>query len=418
MRRKLFFACAAAFAVAACSPAVTEDASQAPHSPDTNETSSETATPTPTPTSVPSQMSIVAGGDILLHLSVNEFARTSSGYDYTPLFAGITPWISGADLALCNLEVPIVPEGEKPSNYPMFGSPPDIAASLKTIGWDGCSLATNHSMDRGVAGVTSTLATFDSVGLGHAGTARSQEEADSLTYYTLSSGGRDVTIAHLSATTLTNGIPIPSTAPYSWNVVGSLGLRSVDDLIADARRARTQGADLVVLSMHWGTEYVSQPIEEQETIAERLAASGTVDLVLGNHSHVPEPVAKLPGGPDNAGMWVVWSMGNMISGQTIENHGYRVTTGLLTTATVDVPAEGPAHVSNLEWSAVTQDTRTDHLFMLSELMADGTGTGMTLTPAQIQARADATYPVMTADGSVERTEAPVGQSTLVSVTRK
>ena len=91
--------------------------------------------------------------------------------------------------------------------------------------------------------------------------------------------------------------------------MGDLGLRSVDDIIEDARAAREAGADLVVVSMHWGTEYVSEPIEEQTVIADQLATSGEVDLVLGNHSHVPEPVQKIDGGPNGAGMWVVWSMG-------------------------------------------------------------------------------------------------------------
>ena len=74
-------------------------------------------------------------------------------------------------------------------------------------------------------------------------------------------------LAHLSASTLTNGIPLPTDAEWSWNVVGDLGQRSVDDLIDDAAAAREAGADLVVVSMHWGTEYVSEPIEEQTEIA-------------------------------------------------------------------------------------------------------------------------------------------------------
>lgn len=199
---------------------------------------------------------------------------------------------------------------------------------------------------------------------------------------------------------------------------GEFGLRSVDDIIADATRARAAGADLVVLSMHWGTEYVSEPIEEQTTIANQLAASGAVDLVFGNHSHVPEPVTRLDGGPDGQSMWVVWSMGNMISGQTIESHGYRVLAGLMTTATVEVPAQGPAHVTNLEWTTVTQDDRTDHLFILNDLMEGAQLPGMSLSPTEIQARADVTYPVMTADGSVERTVPPTPQSTLISAERK
>ena len=414
---RILAAAAAALALAACSPSsVGEDPSQDPTQPEGS--ASNSASPHPTTTATPSTLSILSGGDILLHLSVNEAARVGDTLDYTTLFSAIQPWIDGADLSLCALEVPIVPPGEEPSNYPNFGAPPEIASSLKAMGWDGCALATNHSMDRGFAGVVSTADTLDAAGLGHHGTARTAEEAEQIQYYTLESGGREVKVAHLSASTLTNGIPLRQEEPWSWNVVGELGLRSVDDLIADAQRARDEGADLVVVSMHWGTEYVSEPIEEQTTIADQLAASGAVDLVFGNHSHVPEPVTRLEGGPDGQGMWVAWSMGNMISGQTIENHGYRVVTGLMTTATVEVPAEGPAHVTNLEWTAVAQDDRTDHLFILNDLLQGAEFPGLSLSPGEIQSRADATYPVMTADGSTERTVAPTPQSTLVGIEKK
>lgn len=407
---------AATVLLAACSP--TADQSEPTDPTASASASSPSPTPEPTSTAEPSQLTILSGGDILLHLSVNYYAQQASGgeLDYTPLFEQLQPWIDGADLALCGLEVPVVPPGEEPSNYPAFGSPPEIATSLKEVGWDGCATATNHSMDRGFPGVESTLDTLDDAGLGHHGTARTEEEAGQTQYYTLESGGRDVTIAHLSATTLTNGIPLPSGAEWSWNVVGDLGMRSVDDLIEDAQEAREAGADLVVVSMHWGTEYVSDPVEEQTEIADQLAESGQVDVVFGNHSHVPEPVAKIDGGPNDDGMWVVWSQGNMISGQTVESHGYGVMTGLMTTATVDVPAEGPASVSDLEWTAVTQDDRTYHLYPLHELEEGYTDSGMSLSEAEIQARADAIYPVM--DDYPQRTEPPTSESKLVDQTRE
>jgi len=187
----------------------------------------------------------------------------------------------------------------------------------------------------------------------------------------------------------------------------------VGDLVGDARRARRQGADIVVVSMHWGTEYVSQPTAEQTAVGDQLAKSGQIDLVFGNHSHVPEPVAKLAGGPGGRGMWVVWSMGNTISGQTVQNHGYRVMAGLMTTATVDVPAKGSARVSNLEWTAIAQDERTDRVFQLSRLTSGERPASMTLSPAEIASRAKATYPVMGADGSKERVTPPTPRAQLI-----
>ena len=411
-RMKTTRALAAAALFVAASACAGGRGADPPRSPTTRTASPAPTTATGAPQAA-SSFTIVSGGDILLHMSVNQAARAGSGYDYTQLLAGIRPWIEGADLALCALEVPIVPPGEKPSNYPAFGSPPQIADSLKALGWDGCALATNHSMDRGFPGVVSTVDNFDRVGLGRHGTARTGEESTRIQYYKVRSGGRDVVVAHLSATTLTNGIPLPKGAEWSWNVVGSLGRRSVGDLVEDARRARRQGADIVVVSMHWGTEYVSQPTAEQTAVGDQLAKSGQIDLVFGNHSHVPEPVAKLAGGPGGRGMWVVWSMGNTISGQTVQNHGYRVMAGLMTTATVDVPAKGPTRVSNLEWTAIAQDERTDRVFQLSRLTSGERPASMTLSPAEIASRAKATYPVMGADGSKERVTPPTPRAQLI-----
>lgn len=416
-------ATAALLVMSSCASSASNDASSSNASSETaaTESTESTATPEPTPTEEPepTTIHIAAGGDVLLHLSVNEAAKRSAGgkLDYTKLTKNIEPYIKGADLSICGLEIPVAPPGTQPSNYPAFGAPKEIAASLKKMGWDGCATATNHSMDRGFAGVESTLDALDEAGLGHHGTARSEDEADQTQFYTLKVGDRDLKVAHLSASTLTNGIHIPEEQPWSWNVVGKLGNRTVDDLIEDAKEAREDGADLVVASMHWGTEYVSDPVPEQTQIADQMAESGQFDLVFGNHSHVPEPITKLDGGPQGNGMWVVWSMGNMVSGQSsVAQRDPRVTSGLLTTAAVEVPAEGAPKVTNLEWTAVTQDMNSDYVYSMRELEKGYTDAGMGISAAELKRRADVTYPVM--KGADERTEAPEPASKLVDQSRE
>jgi poly-gamma-glutamate synthesis protein (capsule biosynthesis protein) len=382
--------------------------------------SSASATPTqPTKEAKPTTIHIVSSGDMLFHLSLNEAAKRASGgqLDYSPLVKDIQPYIKGADLGICALEVPVAPPGEAMTNYPTFGTSKEIAPSLKKMGWDGCATATNHTMDRGFPGVKATLDALDSAGLGHAGTARTAKEADQTQYYTLKVGERKVKVASLAATTLTNGMPIPEQQPWSWNVVGKLGHRSIDDVIADAKHARQQGADLVVLSMHWGTEYVSQPIPEQKKIAAKLAKSGQFDLVFGDHSHVPEPVAKLDGGPENNGMWLVWSMGNTISGQgSVAVNDPRVASGLLMTASVQVPAQGRPKVTKLDWMAMAEDMTTEHVYPLRKLEKGYKDQWMTMSPAEIKRRGEVTYPVM--KGGAERTAPPQPASELVGQERK
>lgn len=418
-RIRMAAALAASLLLASCSSAVSEADGDEPASPEPSETG--TSAPGTAQTEEPAEeespsgepiaeLTIVSGGDILLHPSIYETARVGDDtFDFTYQYEHIEPWISGADLAICSLEVPIAPEGTAYSGYPTFGAPADLIPSLKEVGWDGCSTATNHTMDRGFDGVVRTNSVLEENGMGFHGGARTEEESKQAQFYDLEVEGRTVTVAHISATTLTNGIPIRTEQPWSWFVIGELGPYDTVDVIDMAADARDQGADLVVVSMHWGTEYVSEPIEEQLTIADELAASGQVDLVYGNHSHVPEPIAELDGGPRGEGMWVAWSMGNLISGQTIANHGHRVTTGYLGTATVGVPAEGPASVTALDWTVVTQDAPgANRLYVLNEVMAVHPA-ALTLGPAELQARADVTYPVMEASDRPERTDPPTQQ---------
>lgn len=355
------------------SPAPTE-MPEPPSAPTPSETPSSSPEPEPSPTGPPppepSTITLVAAGDVLPHATVLRRAGEAAaeqglpGWDFSPLWAPLDPWVSGADLALCHLEVPLIPDGDEPSGYPMFGSPISLAQDLADAGWDGCSTASNHSVDRAWTGLTTTLDAFDAAGLGHVGTARTAQEAEAAQVYVVERGGRTVTIAQLSATYGTNGLPIPSDAPWSVQLIDA------DQLIAQATAAREAGADLVVASIHWGTEYADAPDASQRQLAQRLANSGVVDLVIGHHPHVPQPFELVPGGPDGEGMWVAYSLGNYISNQDRECCRPQTGTGLLLTATIDVPAQGPAHVTGLEWTAVPGD-RVGHqrIYALPDLEA-------------------------------------------------
>lgn len=333
----------------------TDVARPAPPDPGTpDRLADEPEDPTP-PTRPTVEVTVVAAGDVLLHSPVNRSARTEDGgYDFTPLLAPLRPWVAGADLALCHLEVPVAPAGTPPSGYPLFGAPAEIARDLRANGWDGCSTASNHSLDRGLPGLVRTLEALDEAGLGHAGTARSGSEAAAPQVYELDREGRTVRVAHLAATYGTNGLPVPGSAPWSVQLVDTAAI------VEQATRARSAGADLVVVSVHCCVEYVSEPTPEQEAIATGLAASGVVDLVIGHHAHVPQPVELLLGGPGGAGMWVAHGLGNMISNQDAACCSARTDSGLLLTATATVPADGPARVTGAEWTAITVERTGGH----------------------------------------------------------
>ena len=341
-----------------------------------------TAAPAPTPVAQPvpsvtdAALSIVAAGDVLPHLPVLRSARDGDGYDFGRLLDPLDPWVQGADLALCHLEVPVAPAGSAPSGYPVFGAPAPLAQGLADQGWDGCSTASNHAVDRGWRGVGATLDALDAAGLGHAGTARSAAEDAQPQLYRLERGGRPVTVAHLAATYGTNGMPVDADKPWS------VRLLDAEDVVERATAARDAGADVVLVSLHWGTEYRTTPTDAQRVVAARLADSGVVDLVIGHHAHVPQPVEQLPGGPGGTGMWVAYGLGNYLSNQDEACCSPATAAGLLLTAQVTVPGTGPgagaptgpARVTGVQWTPVTVDRRAGHRVHALAEIAAGTAT--------------------------------------------
>jgi len=359
------------------------------------------ATPsTPPPPPPDAVFTILTAGDVLPHTTVLRTAAEDGedGYDFAPMLAATEEWTQGADLAICNMEVPLAPPGSAPSGYPVFGAPAELAQNLRDLGWDGCTTATNHTLDRGMAGAKHTLDVFDEVGLGHTGSARSAAEAGTAQWYELHREGQRIRVANIAATYGTNGIPLPE----PWVVE----LIDADRLIEQATRARQAGADLVIASIHCCSEYRGQPDPLQVELAQRLADSGMVDLYIGHHAHVPQPIEELTGGPGGEGMWVIYGLGNFISNQDEHCCVPQTATGLMATATVVKPAEGPARVAEVEWTAVTVDRLgRQRLHLLAELAAGHRPEGLRLSEAQINSRY-ADVREIVGPQAQERTEAP------------
>ena len=244
-------------------------------------------------------ISFAVTGDVLIHSPVARAASTGTGYDFVPMFAQVAPLISAADVGICHMETPISADNNDLSGYPVFSAPHEIAQALAASGYDGCSTASNHSIDQGFDGVTATLDALEAAGLAHAGTARSQQESLGVTTYVVK-GQR---IAHLSYTYGTNGIPIPSEQPWSVQLIDA------NAIVRAASEVRQAGASAVIVSLHWGQEYQVDPTGEQERVAEALASSGAVDVIVGHHAHVVQPVEFI----DDT--LVIWGLGNLLSNQ-------------------------------------------------------------------------------------------------------
>jgi len=247
----------------------------------------------------PRSFTIAAAGDIIPHgMLVAHAALPGGGWDFTSMEAPIRPWIADADLAICHFEGTLSETDTGISGYPRFIGPREMADAIVSAGWDGCSTASNHAMDGNADGVSQTLDVFDQVGLGHAGTARSADERMP-TFYDVNG----VRVAHISYTYGTNGIPLPDGRPWAVNVIDT------EAILADAAWARAQGAQFVMVSLHWGEQYQVEPTSFQRQIAAAVLASPDVDIIIGHHAHVVQPIEMING------KYVVYGVGNHLSNQ-------------------------------------------------------------------------------------------------------
>ena len=260
-------------------------------------------TPTPTPTP-PKKATLVFTGDILSHGPVIQRADYNTGsfgtHDYTPMFAQVKPLLEEADLAICHLETPVSSDNLSLSGYPIFNAPQELPENLKEVGYDGCSTASNHSMDKGPSGVRSTITQLEKADLVWAGMARSAEEQQTPALYTTNG----ILIGHMSYTYGLNGFVLPADEPYLVNVIDE------DQILSEAARMRSAGVDFIILSVQWGNEYQVNPSEAQSNLAESLLNSPNIDLIVGSHVHVIQPVGVFND------KYVIYGLGNFLSNQS------------------------------------------------------------------------------------------------------
>ncbi len=243
--------------------------------------------------------SMVMVGDALIHNSLYIDAKQADGsYDFKPMLELTKPITSKYDLAYYNQETVLGGTKLGLSSYPRFNSPQEVGDAFIDSGFNLVSLATNHTMDCGETAVLAGLEYWNSKeGIATAGSYTSFEDRDKVRIYEVNG----IKYAFFSYTTWTNGLVPPAGKEYLNNVYS-------DELAkADIERVRDK-VDVVMVAMHWGTEYSLGVSAEQEKIAHYLSELG-VDIVIGAHPHVVEPVEYI------GKTLVIYSLGNYISAQ-------------------------------------------------------------------------------------------------------
>ena len=241
----------------------------------------------------PKEISLSFSGDILIHEALYNKAKTKKGYNFDPQLIKLKPYLDN-DLDICHLETPLT--NRDPKTYPIFATPYQIAETLQSVGFEGCSIASNHSLDQGEKGLIYTKKILLENNLKASGT-RINKKDQSFAHYKL----RDINITHMSYTYSTNGIS-------NTNKLVNSPI-NVNNIIKEAERFRKEGSDLVILSLHFGNEYQITPSDYQKQVINKLTKKHPFDIIVGHHAHVAQPAEIVNGTP------VFYGLGNLLSGQ-------------------------------------------------------------------------------------------------------
>lgn len=295
----IFSICIAACLLAAVGYLVVRKSSPARNTATSQVPSTQKTTAAPTVQNN-SAVTFVAVGDMLAHDSINKNAKTATGYDYTQFFSETKQFYANADIRFCNLETPTAGNAYPITGYPAFNAPAQYSIDLQTIGCNLISFANNHTNDKGQGGINETLKVWDGLQkLAITGAHRSAQEQQQIRYFTV----KDIKFAFIAYAEYLN---IKGAAPYAVDIY------SAAKSAATVKQAK-QNADVVIVSMHWGTEYSDTENAFQKTAAQNLSDAGA-DIIVGSGPHVLQPVAVLTGATGNK--TVVWySLGNMLNTQ-------------------------------------------------------------------------------------------------------
>jgi poly-gamma-glutamate synthesis protein (capsule biosynthesis protein) len=263
---------------------------------------------------VTAKATFAATGDLLMHQSVkrsaiaantrdaNNQSTNNEGFDV--LFENIAPIIRGADYSFANLETPVAPKNDNGTRSMVFNVSTPLLPSLKDAGFDMVSFANNHVYDQGTKGFEETIdnltkSPLDFIGAGKDCASARKPHIEEI---------NTISVAFIGATLILNDNENSTDDNLCVNEL------KVEEAIAAAKEAKEKGAELVVLSVHWGREYQTKPQKDHVDLAHQLMEGG-VDLILGHHAHVLQPI-EVYETKDHRTAVTVYSLGNLISNQS------------------------------------------------------------------------------------------------------
>lgn len=288
----------------------------------------------------PVRAQLLFAGDAMQHQAQLDRASELGGgtrWNYDSCFSLIAPEVTRADYAVVNLEVPLAGPEAGYSGYPCFSAPDSFAEALRDAGFDLFLTANNHTLDRRDKGLRRTLSALDSLRVDHIGTYTDRLQRDSLVPFIKDIKG--IRFGFLNYTYGTNGIEARDGA--------EVALIDRDRIAAEMRKTREAGAEILIVTMHWGIEYVLSENREQRSLAQFLVDNGA-DIIIGGHPHVIQPMKVVRNEKENKDVLVVYSLGNFISNmKTADTRG-----GAMVRVFVERGPDGKARFSGADYDTL------------------------------------------------------------------
>ncbi len=306
------------------------------------------------PDKIVSTASLSSVGDLLIHAPVFNSVRKQDGtYDFNPIFQYVKPYLERSDFCVANLEVSLggTDNGLQYSGYPLFNCPDSVVDAAKNMGTDMLLLANNHTYDCGYSGFIRKIGVIKNSRLAYTGVAENNNEK---LYNVVNVNGIKIGIVNYTYETPStgdgnkaiNGILIDKNAV---NLVNTFNYDKLDEFYSDLEKKisgmKNDGADVIVVYPHWGTEYLLEGNEYQKQMAQKMSDMG-VDVIIGGHPHVVEPVEVIKSEISGKKTVCLYSLGNFISNQ--RKHLMNLSTGNTEDGmifTVNFEKYGDGHVS-------------------------------------------------------------------------
>lgn len=315
------------------------------------------------------KINLLATGDGLIHSVIYRTYDKGNGiYDFTPALKYVKDIVKKYDITYYNQETPTGDSSLPYSGYPMFYTPSEFVDAMQDTGFNTVSLASNHSLDKGEKGILNTVKYFSKTDMLYNGMSDSETNRNNF----IIKEKNNITYTMLSYTTLTNGLKVPSGKNYLLNLYDKEQVKKDIESVRDK-------VDVLIVAMHWGVEYQNTPNEEQKEISEYLSSLG-VDIIIGNHPHILQPITKIN---DTI---VMYSLGNFISNQYGGTNGdWNKLIGFMATLditkTVNLDKTSKIEISNLggeliftkyDGNPVTTAVHYNHTVIPFSMMTDET----------------------------------------------